>query len=55
MMRVTNINVNEFSVLRWHEKGKQEEAVADAFLETDVPFRSGKLYLLQTKHAMLMS
>jgi hypothetical protein len=43
MMQVTL--VNKFRPIRWYKEEEQEEAIADAFLETDFPFQSGKWVL----------
>jgi hypothetical protein len=43
---VSNIIVNEFRPFHQHEEEEQEEAMADAFLETDFPFQSGKWVLV---------
>jgi hypothetical protein len=47
----SNISLNEFRPICQHKEEEQGKAVADAFLETDFPFQSGKwvLVLFATK------
>jgi hypothetical protein len=35
------ISINEIRPIHWHEE-EEQEAMADAFLENDFPFQSGK-------------